>query len=276
VLGNLSESIANETRLERIPVVATASHDTGAAVAAVPAQGKDWAYISSGTWSLVGVEIDEPIINKKSLEFNFTNEGGVGGTFRFLKNCMGLWPIQQCRKAWSGDKDLSYGEMTKLAASARPFIAVIDPDYQGFLNPPDMPEAIREYCRKTGQAIPENPADLTRSILEGLAFKYRYIFNQLKQVHPYPIHHIHIIGGGTQNKLLSQFTADATGIPVVAGPVEATAIGNILVQAMGLGIVKSPAEIRKIIANSFELENYEPMDTKKWDAAYDRFVNIIR
>ncbi|MCI0494756.1 rhamnulokinase [candidate division KSB1 bacterium] len=276
VLGNLLESIANETGLERIPVVATASHDTGAAVAAVPAEGKNWAYISSGTWSLVGVETAEPIINKQSLEFNFTNEGGVGGTFRFLKNCMGLWPIQQCRKTWSSEKELSYAEMTKLAASARPFVGVIDPDYQGFLNPPDMPEAIREYCRTTKQTIPNNPAEMIRSILEGLALKYRYIFDQLKQVHPHPIHRIHIIGGGTQNKLLSQFTADATGIPVVAGPVEATAIGNILVQAMGMGMVKSHAEMRKIIANSFELENYEPMDTKKWDAAYDRFVNIIR
>ena len=276
VLGNLSASIANETGMERIPVVATASHDTGAAVAAVPAEGKDWAYISSGTWSLVGVEITEPIINKKSLEFNFTNEGGVGGTFRFLKNCMGLWPIQQCRKAWSSEKELSYAEMTKLAASARPFVAVIDPDHSGFLNPPDMPEAIREYCRKTGQTIPDCPAEMTRSILEGLALKYRYIFDQLKQVHPQPIHRIHIIGGGTQNKLLSQFTADATGIPVMAGPVEATAIGNIMVQAMGLGLVKSPADIRTIISNSFELEKYEPKDTKKWDEAYERFVNIIQ
>ncbi|MCU0646286.1 MAG: rhamnulokinase [bacterium] len=276
VLGNLLESIANETGLERIPVVATASHDTGAAVAAVPAEGKDWAYISSGTWSLVGVEINKPIINKKSLEFNFTNEGGVKGTFRFLKNCMGLWPVQQCRKAWSSEKELSYAEMTKLAASARPFVAVIDPDHQGFLNPPDMPEAIREYCRETGQTIPENPADMTRSILEGLALKYRYIFDQLKQVHPHPINRIHIIGGGTQNKLLSQFTADATGIPVVAGPVEATAIGNIMVQAMGLGIVKSHADIRQIIKNSFELEKHEPQNANNWDAAYDRFVNIIR
>jgi rhamnulokinase len=276
MLRNLSEIVAAETGLNQIPVVATASHDTGSAVASVPAQGHDWAYISSGTWSLVGAEISEPIINKKSLEFNFTNEGGVGGTFRFLKNCMGLWPIQQCRKAWSNEKELSYDELTKLAASARPFVAIIDPDYQGFLNPPDMPEAIRAYCQKTGQKIPENRADMTRSILEGLALKYRFIFDQLKQLHPHPINRIHIIGGGTQNKLLSQFTADATGIPVVAGPVEATAIGNIMVQAMGLGIVKSPAEIRRIIANSFELENYEPQDTNSWDEAYDRFVNIIQ
>jgi rhamnulokinase len=222
------------------------------------------------------VEINEPIINKKSLEFNFTNEGGVGGTFRFLKNCMGLWPVQQCRKAWSSEKDLGYGEMTKLAASAQPFVAIIDPDHSGFLNPSDMPEAIREYCRNTTQTIPNNPAEMIRSILEGLALKYRYIFDQLKQVHPHPINRIHIIGGGTQNKLLSQFTADATGIPVLAGPVEATAIGNIMVQAMGLGLVKSPADIRKIVANSFALETYEPQDTKKWDEAYERFVNIVQ
>ncbi len=276
VLGNLLESLSQETGLKPIPVIATASHDTGSAVAAVPAEGSDWAYISSGTWSLVGIEIPEPIINRQSLAFNFTNEGGVGGTFRFLKNCMGLWPVQQCRKAWSAKKEISFDELTQLAATARPFAAIIDPDYQGFLNPPDMPEAIRAFCRGTGQKPPENSADMTRSILEGLALKYRYIFDQLKQLHPQPIRRIHIIGGGTQNRLLCQFTADATGIPVVAGPVEATAIGNILVQAMGLGIVKSPAEIRRIIANSLELEKYEPQDTKKWNEAYDRFVNIIQ
>jgi len=275
VLGNLLEVVANETGLDLIPVVASASHDTGAAVAAVPAEGKDWAYISSGTWSLVGVEISEPIINKQSLDFNFTNEGGVGGTFRFLKNCMGLWPVQQCRKAWSIETELSYSEMTQMAAQAKPFVAVIDPDHSGFLNPPDMPEAIRQYCRQTRQVIPEKPADMTRSILEGLALKYRYIFDQLKQVYPHPINRIHVIGGGTQNKLLCQFTADATGIPVVAGPVEATAIGNIMVQAMGLGLVKSHAEIRRIIANSFELEKYEPQDTEQWEEAYNRFVNIV-
>jgi len=276
VLGNISQSVANETGLAQIPVVASASHDTGAAVAAVPAEGKDWAYISSGTWSLVGVEIAEPIISKQSLEFNFTNEGGVGGTYRFLKNCMGLWPIQQCRKAWAEESEFSYSEMTRMAAEAKPFIAVIDPDHPRFLNPPDMPEAIREYCRQTGQSIPDQPAEMIRSILEGLALKYRYIFDQLKQVYPHPINRIHIIGGGTQNKLLSQFTANATGIPVVAGPVEATVIGNIMVQAMGLGLVKSHAEIRRIIANSFELEKYEPQDTNKWDEAYDRFLNIIQ
>lgn len=276
VLGNLLAIVANETGLDQIPVVATASHDTGSAVAAVPAEGQDWAYISSGTWSLVGVETVEPIINKGSLEFNFTNEGGVSGTFRFLKNCMGLWPLQQCRKAWSIGKELSYDELTQMAAIATPFVAIIDPDYQGFLNPPDMPAAVREYCQTTGQTVPENPADMTRSILEGLALKYRYIFDQVKQLHPHPINRIHIIGGGTQNRLLCQFTADATAIPVIAGPIEATAVGNIMVQAMGLGIVNSPAEIRKIIANSFKLEKYEPQDTEKWDEAYDRFINILQ
>jgi len=274
--GNLSENIASETGLEQVPVVATASHDTGAAVAAVPTAGKDWAYISSGTWSLVGVEAKEPIITDQSLEFNFTNEGGVGETFRVLKNCMGLWPMQQCRKVWSINKKLSFDELTKMASSARPFGAIIDPDHPGFLNPPDMPEAIRQYCKKTGQTIPDNAADMTRSILEGLALKYRFIFDQLKQVYPHPISRIHIIGGGTQNRLLCQFTANATGIPVIAGPVEATAIGNIMVQAMGLGLVESHAEIRNIIANSFELDNYQPQAIEKWDAAYERFLNILQ
>jgi len=275
VLGNLSEIVADETGLDRIPVVATASHDTGAAVAAVPAEGNDWAYISSGTWSLVGVETSEPIINPQSLKYNFTNEGGFAGTFRFLKNCMGLWPVQQCRKAWSGQKEISFDELTKMAASARPFVAVIDPDHAGFLNPPDMPEAIREYCRRTGQPVPENPADLTRCILEGLALKYRYIFDQLKQVYKNPINRIHIIGGGTKNKLLSQFTADATGIPVVAVRSRLLLLAIFMVQAMGLGIVKSHTEIRKIIANSFELERFEPQDTRQWDKAYERFLNLL-
>ena len=275
VLADLSQIVADETGLEQIPVVATASHDTGSAVAAVPAEGKDWAYISSGTWSLVGIETNEPIINQKSLEYNFTNEGGVGGTFRFLKNCMGLWPIQQCRQNWARDQEISFDELTKMAAAARPFVAVIDPDHAGFLNPPDMPAAIQQYCRDTGQAVPGNQGEMTRCVLEGLALKYRYIFDQLKQVYTRPINRIHIIGGGTKNKLLNQFTADATGIPVVAGPVEATAIGNILVQAMGSGIVESPAEIRSIIANSFRLEKYEPRETEKWDAAYDRLLNLL-
>ena len=189
---------------------------------------------------------------------------------------MGLWPIQQCRKAWSTESELSYSQMTEMATRAKPFLAIIDPDHQGFLNPSDMPEAIREYCSQTGQSVPDQPAEMIRSILEGLALKYRYIVDQLKQVYPHPINRIHIIGGGTQNKLLCQFTADATGIPVVAGPVEATVIGNIMVQAMGLGLVKSHTDIRRIIANSFKLEKYEPQDTQQWDAAYDRFVNIIQ
>ncbi len=275
VLGNLIEVVANETGLDQIPVIATASHDTGSAVAAVPAEGNDWAYISSGTWSLIGVETTKPIITDLTLEFNFTNEGGVGGTFRFLKNCMGLWPLQQCRKAWSTDQSLSYDELIKMAKAASPFTAFIDPDYPEFLNPPDMPEAIRQYCKQTGQAIPDNPANMTRSLLEGLALKYRFILDQLKRIYPHPINKIHIIGGGTQNRLLCQFTANATGLPVIAGPVEATAIGNILVQAMGLGYVASHAEIRKIIANSFELEKYEPLKIEQWEAAYERFLNII-
>lgn len=277
VIGNLSEAICQEIRIDPVPVIATASHDTGSAVAAVPAgSDENWAYISSGTWSLMGVESQDPIINEKTLEFNFTNEGGIEGTFRFLKNVAGLWLVQECRRIWAKDRDYSFGELTDMAAGAEPFQAVIDPDHQDFLAPVDMPEAIRNYINRTGQKIGDNPGDVIRVALESLALKYRYVLDQLKLVYPKNIERIHIIGGGTKNKLLSQFTADATGLPVIAGPVEATAIGNILTQALGLGHVKSHAEIREIIRNSFVLENYESQNTGQWDRAYDQFREIVK
>jgi len=275
VLGPLTEEVARETGLRGVPVVATASHDTAAAVAAVPAEGRNWAYISSGTWSLVGVEENAPVISEKSLESNFTNEGGVGGTIRFLKNVTGLWLVQGCRKAWSKDGPLSYEELEKAAAGAPGFAALIDPDSPDFLNPQDMPAALNDYCRKTGQKAPESRAAMVRALLESLALKYRHVIDQLRLVLGHPIEKIHVIGGGSRNELLCQFTADATGLPVVAGPAEATAIGNILVQAMAMGQVSSPAEIRAIIRESFELRAYEPADTATWDAAYARFRDVL-
>jgi len=275
VLGPLSDEVAVETGLCGVPVVATAGHDTAAAVAAVPAEGRNWAYISSGTWSLVGVEETAPVISPKSLESNFTNEGGIGGTIRFLKNVSGLWLVQGCRKAWAKDGPLSYEDLVGAAAGAPAFAALIDPDSPEFLNPPDMPEAVTAFCRRTGQTPPGSRAAMVRSLLESLALKYRYVIDQLRLVLGHPIEKIHVIGGGSRNDLLCRFTADATGLPVIAGPAEATAVGNILVQAMAMGRVASPAEIRAIIRESFELRTYEPADTAAWDTAYARFRGIL-
>ena len=275
VLGPLTEKIVAETGFRGIPVVATAGHDTAAAVAAVPAEGGNWAYISSGTWSLVGVEEERPVISERSLASNFTNEGGVGGTIRFLKNVTGLWLVQGCRKAWSEDGPLSYEDLVMAAAGAPAFAALIDPDDPSFLNPPDMPAAMSDYCRRTGQKALESKAALVRAILESLALKYRRVIDQLRLVLGHPIEKIHVIGGGSRNELLCQFTANATGLPVVAGPAEATAVGNILVQAMAMGYVSSLAEMRAIIRGSFELRAYEPANISVWDAAYARFRDVL-
>jgi rhamnulokinase len=276
VLGPLSNEAAGETGLAGVPCVATAGHDTAAAVAAIPAEGRNWAYISSGTWSLVGVEEKGPVITPKSLEFNFTNEGGVGGTIRFLKNVTGLWLVQGCRKAWSKDGPLSYEDLVGAAADAPAFAAFVDPDSPDFLNPPDMPEAIAAFCRATGQKPPASRAATVRSLLESLALKYRLVIDQLRLVLGHPIERIHVIGGGSRNELLCRFTADATGLPVIAGPAEATAVGNILVQAMAMGRVDSPEEIRAIIRESFDLRTYEPSGTAGWDQAYSGFLEILK
>ncbi len=272
VLAPLSEAIAAETGLAGIPVIATAGHDTAAAVAAVPASGDRWAYISSGTWSLVGVEEDGPIITPEARVFNFTNEGGVGGKTRFLKNVSGLWLLQACRKAWETDGPLTYEELVQAAAGAPAFRAFVDPDSPEFLNPPDMPEAIRGFCRKTGQRPPDSKAAMVRAVLESLAFKYRTVIDRLKAIRGRTIDIVHVIGGGSRNALLCRFTAEATGLPVHAGPAEATAIGNILVQALALGLLSSPADIRSVIKESVELRTYEPSGTSEWEDAYGRFL----
>ncbi len=274
-IGMLSEQIAAETGIEPIPVIAAATHDTGSAVAAVPAAGDGWAYISSGTWSLMGVELPRPVINNRALALSFTNEGGVAGTIRFLKNIMGLWLLQQCRKSWATKRDFGYDELMDMASASDPFQAFVDPDHGGFLNPPDMPEAIRDYCAATGQGAPASAAAFTRVILESLALKYRHTLNQLLAAGTGPIDRIHVIGGGSQNRLLCQFTANATGLRVIAGPVEATAIGNLLVQAMALGHIDSLAELRAVVARSFELERFEPEETDRWTDAYERFETIV-
>jgi rhamnulokinase len=276
VLGQLGEAVASETSAPGVPVVATAGHDTAAAVAAVPAEGDDWAYISSGTWSLVGVELASPLIDEKAFAHNFTNEGGVGGTTRFLKNVSGLWLLQQCRKSWGGELGGGYEELVRLASEAPPFSFFVDPDHPDFLNPPDMPRALAAYCRKTGQSFPLSKAATVRSILESLALKYRRVVEELRAVTGREIRRLHIIGGGSKNGLLCRFTAEATGLPVYAGPAEATAVGNLLVQAMALGHVPSHGELRRIVRESSKPELHEPSGDPSWGEAAERFLDITK
>jgi rhamnulokinase len=274
LLGSLKQSVVDETHLEGIGVTAVASHDTGSAIAAIPALGEDWAYISSGTWSLMGVEIGVPIITEDALKANFTNEGGVEGTFRFLKNIMGLWLLQQCRKEWSSLAQYSYDDLMRLTDDEKPFRSMIDPDDSDFFNPSSMQESIRLYCGKTGQSGPKKPTEFVRCILESLALKYRATLEQLRQLTGRRITGVHVIGGGSQNRLLCQYAANAMGIPVIAGPVEATAIGNIMMQAHALGHVGSLAEIRTIVRQSFQPVRYEPKDQDVWNSAYERFSTL--
>jgi len=276
VLGPLRRKIADEAGLGEVSVIASATHDTAAAVAAVPASGgDDWAYLSSGTWSLMGVELPAPIINDVALRFNVTNEGGVGGTFRFLKNISGLWMVQECRRRWArGGEELSYDQLTRLAAEARPFCALVDPDDPSFLKPDDMPQAIVRFCGRTGQKPPATRGEFVRCALESLAIKYRHVLHRIAAICGRTIQVLHVVGGGSRNRLLNQLTADATGLAVVAGPAEATALGNVLTQAVALGDVASHAEGRAVIRRSVELETFEPRETDRWVEAADRFDRI--
>ncbi len=247
-------------------------------MAAVPAQGQDYMYVSCGTWSLVGTEVKEPLINEASLAANFTNEGGVGGTFRLLKNVAGLWLVQQCRRAWQrSGEDLSYDEITKMAAQAPSLAALVDPDHPAFLNPEDMPSAIQKYCQETGQPVPQARGEIIRCALESLALKYRWVLEKLEEMLGRKLSPIHIVGGGSRNWLLCQFTADCTGRPVLAGPVEATAVGNLLTQAMALGEVASLAQAREIVRQSTTIQVYQPeaRAQERWDQAYERLKALM-
>lgn len=276
IVGQILPRVARETGAEEIPVIAPGSHDTASAVAAVPAAGPDYMYISCGTWSLVGVEVREPVINEQTLSLNFTNEGGVGGTFRLLKNVTGLWLVQECRRTWERQGEaLSYGELTTLAREASPLTAVIDPDHPAFLNPEDMPAAIQAYCRETGQPVPRTKGEIVRCALESLALKYRWVLEKLEGILGKELPVIHMVGGGTRNELLCRFTASATGRPVVAGPVEATAAGNLLVQAMAMGEVGSLNEVREIVRHSFALKTYEAEKTDVWEEKYEAFIRLL-
>lgn len=258
-----------------LDVIAPACHDTGSAVAAVPAQQNDFAYISSGTWSLVGMETPAPIITPEALAANVTNEGGVYGTNRLLKNVMGLWIIQQCRATWAAaGQAYSYPELVQLTEAAPPFAALIDPDDRRFLAPGDHPAQIADYCRTTGQQPPEGPGAVARCVFESLALAYRATLDRLIALTGKPVRVVHVVGGGSRNAFLCQLTADATGLPVIAGPAEATVLGNALVQLISLGAVENLAEGRKLIAQMGEMRHYEPRPTADWDAAYRRFMEL--
>ena len=275
VLGKLRPTIAVETGSSEIPFVAPATHDTGSAVAAVPAVGKDYAYISCGTWSLVGIESDEPIINDRARELNFTNEGGVGST-RFLRNVAGLWLVQECRRTWAQSGHVfSFAELAELASRAKPFISVIDPDDPVFAKPGNMPARIQDYCRKTGQSVPQTEGEIVRTALESLALKYRWVIEKLDMFTGRRLDTIHMVGGGIKNQLLCGLTADVTGRRVLAGPVEATAIGNIIVQAIGLGYIESLAEGREVIRRSFDVVEYLPIPNDRIEEAYARMKSLL-
>jgi rhamnulokinase len=276
VLGELLPSVARDVDVAgaaSLPVIAPACHDTASAVAAVPAEKSGFVYISSGTWSLMGTELPDPEINSEALACGFTNEGGVGRTFRFLKNIAGLWLLQECRRTWARQgEELSYGDLTEMARQAEPLKSVIDVDYSEFSKPGDMPARIRRLCKEAGQPVPESKGAVVRCVLESLALKYRWVLDRLEEVLGRPLGPVHIVGGGVQNELLNQFAADACGRRVIAGPVEATAVGNVLTQAMALGYVGSLGEARQIVRHSFDLVTYEPVDARQWEEAYRRLV----
>lgn len=277
VIGKVSADVAQETGAGEIPVVSVALHDTGSAIAAVPAEGSNWAYLSSGTWSLMGIETREALINARTSELNFTNEGGVEGTYRFLKNITGMWLLEQCRKVWSqAQKDFSYPQLIEMALAAKPFQSLVDPDAPDFMAPADMTEAIRQYCAKTGQHVPASEGEFVRCIFDSLALKYRSVIDMLREVSPNPIEKLHVIGGGSKNAFLNQLTANAIGMPVLAGPSEATALGNIMVQAMALGVVKSLAEIRQVIRKSVQPDVFNPQDTAAWEEAYKQYQKVTK
>ena len=307
-IGVLTPEVQKMTGLGAVPVIAVAGHDTASAVAAVPAKDEHFAYLSSGTWSLMGIETKEAIINERSYELNFTNEGGVEGTTRFLKNICGMWLYERCRKEWisRGERlevrgesillsEVSHPELQASAVEVEAFRSIINPDDKVFANPPSMIQAIQDYCRKTGQVVPETPAEICRCIFDSLALRYRQVFGWLQEFknptekrgeqwlpatnsqQPSPINVLHIIGGGSLNKYLNQFTADACGVKVLAGPQECTAIGNIMLQAKAMGQVKDVWEMRGIIANSVDMVAYHPTgDKAAWDKAYQRFLEISR
>jgi rhamnulokinase len=277
VLGPLLPEIGEEAGLAEVPVIAPACHDTGSAVAAVPAKGEGFAYISSGTWSLMGVESPEPVISKDSLAFNFTNEGGVCGTFRLLKNIMGLWLVQECRAEWVRQgRTYTFAELTHMAAQAPEFKSLVDPNAGSFVAPGDMPARLARFCATTEQPVPVTPGEFVRCALESLALRYRQTLDEIERITGRSIQVLHLVGGGSQNDLLNQFTANAANRPVITGPVEATALGNIIGQGLATGQIRDLWEARSIIRNSFATREYLPADTPAWEQAYRRYRGLLQ
>ena len=276
-IGALTPEVQKLTGLGAVPVIAVAGHDTASAVAAVPARNERFAYLSSGTWSLMGIEVKDAIITKESFDKNFTNEGGIEGTTRFLKNICGMWLLEQCRREWAAaGNDYSYPDLIAAAEKAPAFRSIINPDSPCFANPSSMIDAIRSYCRQTGQAEPQSYGEITRCIFESLPLRYRQVFGYLQSMAPFSIEKLHVIGGGSRNNLLNQNTSNAVGVPVVAGPSECTAIGNIMLQAKAAGDVADIAAMRAIIAESIESATFTPRDKAVWDEAYKRYLEVYR
>jgi rhamnulokinase len=271
IAGQLSAELQKELGCGDVPVIAIGSHDTASAIAGVPAGSGNWAYLSSGTWSLMGVEIPQAIVNDKTFEYEFTNEGGVENTIRLLKNIMGLWLMQECRRQWQKEGiELSYDQMTAMAEKAEPFAGFLDVDDSTFLAPGDMPNRINEYLKSTGQNPTGDKGQMMRIILESLAIKYRQVMEAIEDVTGNTIEVLHIVGGGIKNELLCRFTANATGKKVITGPIEATASGNILMQAKAAGQIETLEKARKIVRNSFELKEYQPENTSLWQEQYEK------
>ena len=276
VLGELSKEVCEECGVDPVPVISVCGHDTQSAITSVPCEDGDFAFLSSGTWSLFGTELDKPIVNETSMNINITNEGGFDGSTGFLKNIIGLWLIQESRRQWKREgKEYSYADLEKLALAAEPFKCFIDPDAPEFVPHGNIPERVREFCRKTGQFVPETVGEIMRCIYESLAMKYRLTFEKLRECteRDYPV--IHVIGGGTKDGLLCQMTANSCDRTVKAGPIEATVMGNVAVQLMSDGSVKNIGQARKIVADSSELKTFEPKDTDKWAGAYEDFLKVV-
>lgn len=275
VLGELSKEICEECGVDPVPVISVCGHDTQSAITSVPCEDGDFAFLSSGTWSLFGTELDKPIVNETSMNINITNEGGFDGSTGFLKNIIGLWLIQESRRQWKREgKEYSYADLEKFALAAEPFKCFIDPDAPEFVPHGNIPERVREFCRKTGQYVPETVGEIMRCIYESLAMKYRLTFEKLRECteRDYPV--IHVIGGGTKDGLLCQMTANSCDRTVKAGPIEATVMGNVAVQLMSDGSVKNIGQARKIVADSSKLKTFEPKDTDKWAGAYENFLKV--
>ena len=275
-LGPLKKNLAAETGLPQIEVIASCSHDTGAAVAAVPGNSGNWAYLSSGTWSLMGVERPQPLINDQARSLGFTNEVGFGDTIRLLKNIVGLWLIQESRRHWmKGGKKVEFADLEKQAAAAPAFVSLINPDDPRFLSPDNMPGKIADFCRETGQPVPESMGACVRCIYESLALFYRVVLRRMERLTGTKIERLHIVGGGSKDATLNQFTANAVKIPVLAGPTECAALGNILIQAIALGHLESHEAARDVVRNSFQLTTFTPQDTAQWDQAAARFEKLL-